>query len=179
MGRARVTTHDEHVFPYYRSPQAIRNETFTHRMRGLDESEVREYLDLLAAQVESVEWERAEMVAEIERLRARNQQLTQQSPINQAPPPPPANAPGGPQAAAVLGRAQEVADQLVQDARRRAQEIVAAAQRQGREVVQQARVRTQDRMQALYDELDEDFHRLSERLRPPDGLPPGPRRYDR
>lgn len=170
-----MTTHDEHVFPYYRSPQAIRNETFTHRMRGLDESEVREYLDLLAAQVESVEWERAEMVAEIDRLRARIQQLTQRSPINQVPSPPP-TGPDGARAAAVLGRAQEVADQLVADARYRAQEIVAAAQRQGREAVQRARARTQDRMQSLYDELDEEFHGLSEGLRPPDGLPPSPRR---
>ena len=34
------------------SPASIRSEVFGHRLRGLDEEEVRDYLDLLAEQVE-------------------------------------------------------------------------------------------------------------------------------
>lgn len=171
---------DEHVFPYYRSPKAIRNETFTHRMRGLDEAEVREYLDLLAAQVEATEWERSEMVAELERLRARNQHMSQNPQARQSAPPPAQSGPDGARAAAVLSRAQEVADQLIQDANRRAQQIVAAAQRQGQEAVQRARVRTEDRMQSLYEELDAEFRRLSAGPRSPGspGQPPSRSRYD-
>jgi cell division septum initiation protein DivIVA len=89
-------------------------------------------------------------------------------------------APDGAQAAAVLSHAQEVADQLLDAASRRAQEIIADAQRQGHEVVRQARIMTQDRMQSLYDELDGEFHRMGEAMRPstPDPLPPAPPRYD-
>lgn len=173
-----MTSQDQHVFPYYRSPQAIRNETFTHRMRGLDESEVRDYLDLLADQIEAVEWERTQMVAELERLRAGDKQRGEHPQVAPGRVPEPAHE--GVQAAAVLGHAQEVADQLLHDASRRAQEIIAAAQRQGHEVVRQARILTHDRMQSLYDELDGEFHRMGEAIRPsaPDRLPPGQQRYD-
>jgi cell division initiation protein len=173
-----VISQDEHVFPYYRSPQQVRNESFTHRMRGLDENEVREYLDLLADQIEAVEWERTEMVRELERLRAGDQHLNEQPHVT--PSPMPEAAPDGAQAAAVLSQAQEVADQLLDAASRRAQEIIADAQRQGHEVVRQARVMTQDRMQSLYDELDGEFYRMGEAMRPstPDPLPPAPPRYD-
>jgi DivIVA domain-containing protein len=175
-----VTSEDEHVYPYYRSPEDIRNEPFTHRMRGLDESEVRAYLDLLADQMAAVEWERSEMAAELERLRAREEQPSEHP--QTTPSPAPGSAPGAvqPQAAAVLSHAQEVAEQLLDDASRRAQEIIAAAQRQGHEVVRRARIRTQDRMQSLYDELDGEFYRLGEATRPsaPDRVPPARSGHD-
>jgi DivIVA domain-containing protein len=169
-------TSDEHVTLYYRSPGDIRNESFPHRIRGLDEDEVREYLDLLADQMEAYERERREMAAELERLRAGVAEHLEHPPM--PPSPVAASAPDGvpPEAATVLRRAQEVADQLLDDASRRAQEIIEAAQRQGHEVVRQARITTLDRMQSLYDELDGEFRRMSETIRPSeaDRLPQGP-----
>ena len=86
-GRARVTSEDERVSLYYRSPQDIHGESFTHRMRGLDENEVREYLDLLADQIEAVEWERTEMVHELERLRAGDRHLNEHPHVTPSPMP--------------------------------------------------------------------------------------------
>ena len=53
-----MTSDDDQVFLYYRSPEAIRNETFARRRRGLDPDEVNEYLGLLADQVETFNRER-------------------------------------------------------------------------------------------------------------------------
>ena len=162
-----MTSEDERVSLYYRSPQDIRDESFTHRMRGLDENEVREYLDLLADQMAAVEWQRREMLAELELLRARDEQMAANpqvvaaSSVSESPP-----EGAQEQTAAVLRHAQEVADQLIDDARRRAQEIMAAAQTRGHEVVRQARIRTLEQMQSLYDELDGEFQRMSEPVRP-------------
>jgi DivIVA domain-containing protein len=64
-----MTEQQERSFPYYRSPSTIRTEEFSHRMRGLDEAEVREFLDLLADQVQAGDLERNEMRTENERLR--------------------------------------------------------------------------------------------------------------
>ena len=175
-----MTSDDEHVYLYYRSPRDIRNESFAHRMRGLDENEVREYLDMLADQIEASEWERREMLAELELLRAGDEQRREHPQVASSPLP--ESAPDGvqAQAAAVLRHAQEVADQLLDDASRRAQEILDAAQRHGHEVVRQARITTLDRMQSLYDELDGEFHRMGEAMRPPtpDRQPPAPPRPD-
>jgi DivIVA domain-containing protein len=176
-GRARMTSEDEPVSLYYRSPRDIRNESFTHRRRGLDENEVREYLDLLADQMEAVEWERRQMFAELERLRARDDQVREHPRIISSPATEPAPDGVQGQAAVVLSHAQEVADQLLDDASRRAQEVIAAAQRQGHDVVRQARVTTLERMQSLYDELDGRFHRMDEAIRPSaQDLPPLPPR---
>lgn len=166
-GRAGVMSQDEPVSLYYRSPNDIRNETFTRRMRGLDEDEVREYLDLLADQMEAVEWQRRELLAELERLRAEVAEQLEGHP-SIPPSPVPESAPDevGAQAAAVLSHAQEVADQLLDDANHRAREIISTAQGHGHEVVRQARVTTLDRMQTLYDELDGQFRRMDEALRP-------------
>ena len=153
-------TSDEHVSLYYRSPRDIRSESFPHRIRGLDEDEVREYLDLLADQMEAFERERREMAAEVERLRALEHSPTTPGAV-------PVSAPAGvaAESAAVLSRSQEVADQLLDDASRRAQEIIAAAQRQGHEVGRQARITTLDRLQSLYDDLDGEFQRMDEGIR--------------
>jgi len=164
IGRGRVTS-DEHVSLYYRSPRDIRNEAFTHRMRGLDEDEVREYLDLLADQTAAFERERGEMLDELERLRAAAEQSGEHAPSTPSSVPVSASDGGQVQVAAVLTHAQGVADQLLDDASRRAQDIVAAAQRRGHEVVRQARIRTLEQMQSLYDELDEEFQGLGEAMR--------------
>ena len=63
---------------HHESPASIRSEVFGHRMRGLDEEEVREYLDTIADQVEAGEAERSGLRAEIERLRSENHGLREE-----------------------------------------------------------------------------------------------------
>ena len=120
------------VFPYYRSPHSIRNEVFSQRLRGLDADEVDEYLNLLADQVETTERERSELLAEIERLKAevaRAGGRADLAPSVRADPR---------EASVVLLQAQQVADQLVEEAVARAQEIIAQAHVQQREILQAA-----------------------------------------
>ena len=57
------------------SPASIRSEVFGHRMRGLDEEEVRDFLDLVADQVQVTDAELARQRTEIEGLRAENHAL--------------------------------------------------------------------------------------------------------
>lgn len=110
-------TQDQKIFPY-RSPESIRDQQFTHRMRGLDEAEVYEYLDLLADQVRASERERAELRAEIQRR--------EETPdIN-------------PQAVILFSQAQQVADQLVEEAVRHARDLMISARNQQREILQRA-----------------------------------------
>jgi len=120
------------VFPYYRSPQSIRNEVFSQRLRGLDADEVDEYLNLLADQVETTQRERSELLEEIERLEAEVARLGGRvdlaAPVGAAPR----------EASVVLHQAQQVADQLVEEAVARAQEIIAEAHQQQREILQSA-----------------------------------------
>jgi DivIVA domain-containing protein len=101
------------------SPASIRSEVFGHRLRGLDEEEVRDYLDLLAEQVERSNAEIDRLRAENDGLRADVLLLRQQL----------AHAETGPQAAALLAEAQQVADQLVQEAVVRARDLMMSARR--------------------------------------------------
>jgi cell division initiation protein len=120
------------VFPYYRSPQSIRNEVFSQRLRGLDADEVDEYLNLLADQVETTERERSELLAQIARLEAEVARWGGRADVA---------APVGAdprEASVVLQQAQQVADQLVEEAVARAQEIIAEAHVQQREILQAA-----------------------------------------
>ncbi|MGZ4493798.1 MAG: DivIVA domain-containing protein [Nocardioides sp.] len=120
-------TQDQELFPYYRSPESIRDQQFTHRMRGLDEAEVYEYLDLLADQVRAFQNERAELRAEVERLQ------------NAGPPPVQAETHDiNPQAVILFSQAQQVADQLVEEAVRHARDLMTSARNQQREILQQA-----------------------------------------
>lgn len=110
-------TQDQKIFPY-RSPESIRDQQFAHRMRGLDEAEVYEYLDLLADQVRASERERSELRAEIQRR--------EETPdIN-------------PQAVILFSQAQQVADQLVEEAVRHARDLMISARNQQREILQRA-----------------------------------------
>jgi DivIVA domain-containing protein len=122
-------TQDQEIFPYYRSPEAIRDQQFTHRMRGLDENEVYEFLDLLADQVRTAERERADLRAENERLRVENTRL--QSEREQTPD-------INPQAVILFSQAQQVADQLVEEAVRHARDLMTSARNQQREILQRA-----------------------------------------
>lgn len=145
----------EHLFPYYRTPSAIRSEVFGHRMRGFDEAEVREYLDLLADQVQAAESEQAEVRAENERLRQENDRLRSDIERQHSATPPPAPIPPQPQPAqqlqpqpedasasrraeALLRQAQQAADQLVEEAVRYARQVMTSAQAEQREIIQRA-----------------------------------------
>jgi cell division initiation protein len=131
-----VTESAQHFYPYYRSPAAIRNEEFSHRMRGLDEEEVREYLSILADQVEAAEREREELRAEKdrlaadkERLAAENQRLrSSQEDADEI----------SPQAVALFSQAQQVADQLVEEAVLHARDLMTSARHQQREILEEA-----------------------------------------
>jgi cell division initiation protein len=125
-----VTQQQDQTFPYYRSPQAIRNETFSHRVRGLDEAEVREYLDLLADQVHAANLEREEYRSENQRLRAELESAHSRS----EPTPDEIN----PQAVILFSQAQQVADQLVEEAVIHARDLMTSARNQQREILEQA-----------------------------------------
>jgi cell division initiation protein len=122
-----VIQEPEHDFPYYRSPSAIRGEMFSHRMRGIDEEEVREYLYLLADQVQSMERERADLLAEVQRL--RGEARVRPAPVVEA---------DSPRAALVMSQAQQVADQLVEEAVVHARDLLASARHQQREILEAA-----------------------------------------
>ena len=112
------------------SPASIRTEVFSHRMRGLDEDEVREYLEQLADQVEAADAERAALRAEVDRLRSENNRLREQA----------ENAANeiSPQAVALFSQAQQVADQLVEEAVVHARDLMQSARNQQRDILQRA-----------------------------------------
>jgi DivIVA domain-containing protein len=135
-----VTSNDEQVFPYYRSPAAIRNEAFSRRMRGLDEEEVREYLDLLADQVQSADNERLEMRAENERLQAENQRLQAElqdarSRLNEVEH---VGDRVNDQVVELFSQAQLVAEEMVEDLSRDARQRLTQARAQERQILQEA-----------------------------------------
>lgn len=125
-----MTQQQDQTFPYYRSPEAIRTEVFSHRVRGLDEAEVREYLDLLADQVHAADLERSEIRAENQRLRAEIEKLRSR--------PEPAPDEINPQAVILFSQAQQVADQLVEEAVVHARDLMTSARNQQREILEQA-----------------------------------------
>ena len=125
----------EQTFPYYRSPAAIRNEEFSHRVRGLDEQEVREYLALLADQVQASELERSGLQAENDKLRAENETLRAEAgELRRAA----ADDTINPQAVLLFSQAQQVADQLVEEAVIHARDLMTSARNQQREILEQA-----------------------------------------
>ena len=124
-------TQSQEVFPYYRSPAAIRGESFSHRMRGLDEEEVREYLDTIADQVAASDQERETLRSENERLRRE----LEERPTSSAEPPADEISP---QAVALFSQAQQVADQLVEEAVQHARDLMTSARNQQREILEEA-----------------------------------------
>jgi cell division initiation protein len=130
--------HVEHIFPFHRSPSAIRNEIFTHRMRGLDEAEVREYLDLIADQVEAADAELAQARADNERLLRENTRLKADNERLRAEEPEQGVTDINPQAVALFRQAQRAADQLVEEAVQHVKELMTNARAQQREILRQA-----------------------------------------
>src|SRR6476619_1444152 len=126
------------------SPASIRSEVFSHRMRGLDEEEVRDFLDLVADQVHATDAELARQRREIEALRAENHSLRAENralrsenirvrdEASRA-------AETSPRAVSILRQAQLVSDQLVEDAVVRARDLIRSAHSQRREILRRAR----------------------------------------
>ncbi|WP_112237000.1 DivIVA domain-containing protein [Kribbella monticola] len=107
------------------SPYAIRHQTFPTRRKGLDPAEVLGYLSDLAEQIEYADADRAELRAELERLRASTPDADQRAHIT-------AHAVG------LLSQAQQIADNLVAEAEQYAKDLVESARHQQRDVLQQA-----------------------------------------
>ena len=107
------------------SPNAIRHQTFTTRRKGVDPDEVREYLAALAGQIEYADADRADLRAEVERLRNTSPDAAQREQIT-------AHAVG------LLSQAQQIADNLVAEAEQYAKDLVESARHQQRDVLKQA-----------------------------------------
>ena len=121
----------------YESPARIRTEEFSHRVRGLDETEVRDYLDLLADQVAAADAQREAQNAELERLRAeaehlRNENFRLREEAERG------SGEISPQAVALFSQAQQVADQLVEEAVVHARDLMMSARHQQRDILQRA-----------------------------------------
>jgi DivIVA domain-containing protein len=128
-----VTNEEDQDFPYYRAPDAIRNETFSRRMRGLDESEVYEYLDLLADQVEFSAKERRELRADNDRLRSDlkdvRSQLSEYEDVGDRV---------NDQVVEMFSQAQLVAEEIVEDVSRDARQRLTQARAQERQILEEA-----------------------------------------
>ncbi|MFG1816584.1 DivIVA domain-containing protein [Kribbella sp. NPDC049174] len=108
------------------SPYAIRHQTFRSRRRGLDPDDVAAYLNELAEQIEYADADRAELRAEVERLRSSTPDADQRAHIT-------AHAVG------LLSQAQQIADNLVAEAEQYAKDLVESARGQQRDALEQAR----------------------------------------
>jgi DivIVA domain-containing protein len=124
---------DDQDFPYYRAPEAIRKETFSRRIRGLDDSEVYEYLDLLADQVEFSDKERRELRADNERLRGElkdvRSQLSEFEDVGERV---------NDQVVEMFSQAQLVAEEIVEDVSRDARQRLTQARAQERQIIEEA-----------------------------------------
>ena len=107
------------------SPYAIRHQTFATRRKGYDPTEVTEYLNDLAEQVEYADADRAALRAEVERLRESTTDAEQRAHIT-------ADAVG------LLSQAQQIADNLVSEAEEYAKDLVETARSQQRDALKQA-----------------------------------------
>ena len=116
------------------SPHAIRTAVFSRSRHGLDEREVRTYLDRLAVEVEAGQAERinlrtelAELREEVARLRREREpdddQIRQEISVR---------------AVELLSRAQQAADDAVAEAEQYARDLVMTAREQYRDVLHRA-----------------------------------------
>ncbi|HSE07055.1 MAG TPA: DivIVA domain-containing protein [Nocardioidaceae bacterium] len=129
---------EQHPFHYYRAPAEIRDVQFTHRIRGVDEYEVAEYLDLLADQVHASDLEIDRLRQENRRLEEENARLRDANDQLAANPSVGSTPAATPQAAALLLNAQHAADALVEEAVRRVQEMLAVARAEKNAILRNA-----------------------------------------
>ncbi|MGH3366742.1 MAG: DivIVA domain-containing protein [Nocardioidaceae bacterium] len=128
-----MSSQQEQTYPYYRSPAAIRSEDFSHRMRGLDQDEVREYLNLLADQVKASDKERDELRAECERLRADLEHAQSEVLEHRA-----STERANEQSVTLLSQAQLVAEEMVEEVGRETRERMTQARSNERQILQEA-----------------------------------------
>lgn len=128
-----MTSNDEQAHPYYRSPGSIRQKAFPRRMRGLDDEEVHEYLDLLADQVQAMDEERHELREENDRLQTELQGMQAKvaefervgDRVNE-------------QVVDLFSQAQLVAEEMVEDVGREARQRLGQARAQERQIIEEA-----------------------------------------
>ncbi|MGH3364843.1 MAG: DivIVA domain-containing protein [Nocardioidaceae bacterium] len=131
-------TRHEHPFHYYRAPSEIREVQFSHRVRGLDEYEVAEYLDLLADQVHATDLELDRLRDELGRLRRENESLRTEMERSAAHPRAQTSPDATPQTASLLLNAQRVADDLVEEAVRRTRDMLTVARAERNAILRNA-----------------------------------------
>jgi DivIVA domain-containing protein len=177
-----VTSHKDQGVPYYRSPESIRKRSFKRRMRGLDENEVYEYLDLLADQVQATDRERQELQAADTHLQADNQRLQGenqrlQTELQQVRAKLDEFEQAGDrvneQVVKLFSQAQLVAEEIVDDVSRDARQRLGQARTQERQILDEAvasagiEVRTfartaQQQMQSIMDSFASQVERLGD-----------------
>jgi cell division initiation protein len=105
-----------------RTPRAVRETTFSQRLRGYDEAEVYAFQEETAAQIEFHQEEVAVLRAEVARLREQveNEDVKER-------------------AVALFSQAQTVADRLIEEAVQHAKDLMMAARAQQREILGESR----------------------------------------
>ncbi|WP_350277733.1 DivIVA domain-containing protein [Kribbella sp. HUAS MG21] len=162
-----------HGSSHYRTPEAIRGETFRRRFRGLDADEVYGYIDLLADQVQATARDLTECRAENERLQAelRRCRADLQRVQGELDEYEQAGDRVNEQIVELFSQAQLVAEEMVQDVSRDARERISQARAHERRIVEEAmdnagqQVRTyaqtaQERMQSIVDSFASEVDRL-------------------
>jgi len=128
-----MTSNAAEGIPHYRSPASIRNESFGRRLRGLDEEQVYQYLDLLADQVQVADDDRRAMRADNERLRAEVQRLRTEMADYEG-----AEDRVNDQVVELFSQAQLVAEEMVEDVSRDARQRLGQARAQERQILEEA-----------------------------------------
>jgi len=123
----------DEVLRHHQSPATIRNRGFGRRMRGLDEDEVLDYLDVLADQVEAAESELRAIQADNERLRAQLEGLSSTATEHDS-----AEARVNDQVVELFSQAQLVAEEMVEEVSREARQRLGQARAQERQILEEA-----------------------------------------
>jgi DivIVA domain-containing protein len=179
-----VTNNRRHDSPRYQTPEAIRDETFRRRMKGLDADTVYGYLDLLADQVQAMESQLSESRAANERLQAELRRVQAEldeyeqvgDRVNE-------------QVIQLFSEAQLVAEEMVQDVSRDARERLGQARAHERRIVEEAidtagkHVRSyartaQAQMQSVMDSFASEVDRLGSTRLPGESDSAAPHRDD-
>jgi DivIVA domain-containing protein len=128
-----MTNRNQRTSSRHQTPGSIRDVTFQRRLRGLDQDEVYEYLDLLADQVQAAEKELEEaraanelLHAELRRVQLELDEYEQVGDrVNE-------------QVVRLLSQAQLVAEEMVEDVSRDARERIGQARAHERTIVEEA-----------------------------------------
>ena len=123
----------QHPSDVRRSPHTIRRASFSRERKGWSTDEVRDYLRMLADQIESADAERSRLRAELERQRAELYRVRHQG----SDPSERSNEPDA-HAVALFSQAQQVADRLIEEAVQQARELMSTARKQQRDILQEA-----------------------------------------